>query len=261
MCGNMLATDRKDYILASIKRVGTVTVRQLALQLHVTEVTIRRDLEEMEAQGLLERVHGGARRLEKKGILSFSSEYKMMDRLQFHYPQKDVICKKAASMIEDGDCVFIDGGTSLLPILPYIASKRIKIVTHNILIQQAFESTEAELFCLGGRMVPDYKMTVGPIAMRALDAFNFDLTLIGCAGINMHTQTVYTAEMDTMIIKQKAMQNSHKSYLLVDSSKTNVKGFCNFTSFSSFDGILIDENLQTNEYPANFILVPTKDTL
>lgn len=257
----MLAQERNDYILQQLNAKGCVNVRCLSQELQVSEVTIRRNLEDMEKQGLLIRIHGGAKKNPKTDILSKNDESRMLDRLQLHYEQKDLVCKKAAEFVKDGDCIFLDGGTSIFPMLQYLQHKKIKIVTHSTLIQEHFDSDVAELFAIGGKLIPEYKMAVGPIALATLHRFNFDYAFIGCAGIDLLRQKVYTAEMDTLAVKEEAMQLAQQKYLLIDSSKTSVKGFCSFTNLQSFDGILCDEGiLQDNEeLPDNFIISDSED--
>lgn len=256
----MLAHERNDYILTKLNAKGCVNVRHLSQELAVSEVTIRRDLEEMEKQGLLIRIHGGAKKNQKTDILSKNDESRMLDRLQLHFEQKNRVCKQAAEFIKDGDCVFLDGGTSIFPMLSYLQTKKIKIVTHSTLIQEHFDSDVAELFAVGGKLIPEYKMAVGPIALETLQRFNFDFAFIGCAGIDLLRHKVYTAEMDTLAVKKQAMQLAQQSYLLIDSSKTKIKGFCSFTDFSRFDGILCDEGVlqEDEELPENFMIAKTE---
>lgn len=97
----------------------------------------------------------------------------------------------------------MDGGTSIFPMLSYLQTKKIKIVTHSTLIQEHFDSDVAELFAIGGKLIPEYKMAVGPIALETLQRFNFDFAFIGCAGIDLLRHKVYTAEMDTLAVKSK----------------------------------------------------------
>ena len=223
----MLASERFEKIVEIVNQKGFISTKELSVTMQVTETTIRRDCEELEKQGLLLRVHGGAKSVHPKVILSTKDEKTMEERKEFFY-EKDIVCKKAASFVKDGDCIFLDGGTSIVPILPYIQEKKIKIVTHSHLIVDAFSGTESELFVIGGRYIPEYAMSVGPITISELDRFNFDLAFLSCAGIDLDRKLVYTAEMDTMAVKQKAMSLSAQKYLLIDRSKIAIKGFCSF---------------------------------
>lgn len=252
----MLASERFSRIIEIVNNKEYVSTKELASMLNVTETTIRRDCEELERQALLIRVHGGAKSVTQKMILSNKDELTMKERN--HYSkEKDIICKKAAAFIRDGDCIFLDGGTSIVPMLNYIKGKKVKIVTHSQLIVNEFNDSESELFVIGGKYIPEYNMSVGPITLAELERFNFDYVFISCAGVDLDRRLVYTAEMDTMAVKQKAMNLAVKKYLLADSSKLSIKGFCSFISSDDFDAIICNKvsSMNLEEIPNNYILV------
>lgn len=127
-----------------------------------------------------------------------------------HYKEKEAVAKKAASFVKEGDCIFLDGGTSIVPMIKYLKGKKIKVVTHSLLVANAFEDGESELFIIGGKYIPEYSMSVGPITLSGVEKFNFDYTFISCAGVDLERGLIYTAEMDTMAVKEKAMKLSVK---------------------------------------------------
>lgn len=252
----MLASERFSKIIEIVNRQEFVTTKELSKTLEVTETTIRRDCEELEKKGLLIRVHGGAKSVAQKVILSNKDELAMHERW-LYAKEKDLVCQKAASFINDGDCIFLDGGTSIVPMLRYIKGKKIKLVTHSQLIVNQFNDPDIELFVIGGKYIPEYNMSVGPIALAELEKFNFDYAFISCAGVDIDRRLVYTAEMDTMAVKQSAMNLSVKKYLLVDSSKLSIKGFCSFITSDDFDAVIcnMDDAMDLEDIPNNYILV------
>lgn len=251
----MLAQRRYDMILEQVHLKKTVTVKELAKQLHVTEVTIRRDLETLDQKKMLKRVHGGAKELGSTSILSSANETRMLDRLSENYEQKLRVCQKAATYIHDGDCVFLDGGTSILPMIQCVDHLNITIVTNNILIEHAFEDGKAELIGLGGDIIPEYKMTAGPWAQKMLAQFNFDYAFIGAAGFNVEENRLFTAEDKTLAIKEIAIAHSQNAFLLTDSSKASVRGFCGFSMDNRITRVICDKGLQVSELPDNYVLV------
>lgn len=254
----MIASERFLKIVQITNERGFISTKELASTLHVTETTIRRDCEELEQQRLLIRVHGGAKSIKQNEILSTKDEIKMSERSNIHDIEKDLVCKKAASFIRDGDCIFLDGGTTVVLMLKYIKDKKVKIVTPSMLVANAFEENlNSELFIIGGKYIPKYSMSVGPIALSDLEKFNFDYAFLSCTGIDLQRKLIYTAEMDTMSVKQKAMSLSVKNYMLIDSSKIFVKGFCSFINSLDFDAIICntDECINEEELSNNFILV------
>ncbi len=253
----MIAVERYEKIVELVNERGTISTKELALTFGVTEKTIRLDCEDLEKQGLLVRVHGGVKSLKHNHVLSNKDEKRMSDRVDVYSKEKDAVCRCAASLIKDGDCIFLDGGTTIVPILKYIKGKRVKIVTHSSLIIFSFNDTEAELFSIGGKYIPEYNMSVGPITLSDLERFNFDFAFLSCAGLDIDQKLVYTAEMETMAVKQKAMQRANKKYLLIDSSKLHIKGFCSFIKSDDFDGILCNQDsmIPLDLIPNNFTIV------
>ena len=104
----MLASQRFEKIIEMVNEKGIVNTKELALILKVTETTIRRDTEELEKQGKIIRVHGGAKSINQKTVMSNRDEKDMKERTE-NYEKKDKVCKKAASFIKNGDCIFLDG--------------------------------------------------------------------------------------------------------------------------------------------------------
>ncbi len=253
----MLASERYMKIVAITNEKGYCSTKELSAKFNVTQTSIRRDLEELEKQGLIIRVHGGSKSIVQDTVLSKGRETAMSSRNSINEHQKDIVCKKAASYIKDGSCIFLDGGSSIIKILPYINNHKVKIVSHSSLFTQFDLPSNIELFVVGGKYLPEYKMSVGPMAVNDLERFNFDIAFISCAGIDLQRRLVYTAEMDTMAVKQKAMQLASTNYLLVDDSKSNVKGFCSFISSDDFDIIISNRSDKYNidDLPENFILV------
>ncbi|MGI6511005.1 MAG: DeoR/GlpR family DNA-binding transcription regulator [Catenisphaera adipataccumulans] len=250
----MLAAERRQAILKQLDQHEIVTVQKLAAHLDVTPMTIRRDLAELEEEERCVRVHGGAKRIEP-GVLSKHTEMDMLDRLHLHYEAKVKVAKKAAELIQDGECIFIDGGTSMLPLMPFIKDKAIQIVTNNLLWQTQFESDRAEVFALGGKLIPKYKMTVGPETAENLRRFRFDRAFISCNGFSIKRDLMYTADVDTMAVKEQALRQAETGILLTDASKANVQGFYSLLKLSAFDAIVCDRDTGTREAPEGFILV------
>lgn len=252
----MLASQRFEKIVELVNERGIVNTKELSQILNVTETTIRRDTEELEKQGKIIRVHGGAKSINQKSIISNRDEKDMKERTE-NYDKKDKVCQKAASFVKNGDCIFLDGGTTIAPIVKYLKGKNVKIVTNSILVAKAFDDSESELFIIGGKYIEKYDMSVGPVALNALSNFNFDFAFLGCAGMDLERQLVYTTEMETMLIKEKAMKLAEKKYLLIDDSKLSIKAFYTFVNSSNFDAVICNdlENFKEKELPDNFILV------
>lgn len=255
----MIASQRYEKIIEMLDAQGIKNIKELAQILNVTEMTIRRDCEELEKQGRLIRVRGGAKSIKQKLVISDINDKKVIDRKEF-YAEKDFVCRKAASFVKDGDCIFLDGGTSIIPMLKYLQGKRIKIVTNSVVIANMFQDDIAELFLIGGKYLPKYNMVVGPIAVDELSMFSFDYAFISCAGVDIENNTISSSEVETPAIKNKAIELAVKKYLLIDVSKFKVKGFYSFSSCDKFDAIFCNDNINLDKetIPQNFVLINNK---
>ena len=169
----MLASERFEKIVQMVNEKGIANTKELAQILNVTETTIRRDTEFLEKQGKIIRVHGGAKSINQKTVMSNQDEKDMKDRTE-NYEKKDEVCKKVAAFIKNGDCIFLDGGTTVAPIVKYLKGKNVKIVTNSMLVVKAFNDSDSELFVIGGKYIKEYDMSVGSIALNNLSNFNFD---------------------------------------------------------------------------------------
>ena len=237
----MLASERLMYIKQQLDRRKVLNLRDITSELNVSESTIRRDFEELEKQGVLKRVHGGVIKAKMESILSDTMELTMDEKAILNMETKKKICYEASKLVKDGNCVFVDGVTSLMYMLDYLCDKNVKIVTHSVLNVHNILNSKAEIIVIGGKYIPNYKINVGPISIETMEKFNFDYSFIGCTGIDLSERTVFTADMETAAIKQIAIKNALSSYLLIDSSKLDVRGFYKFSDLNSFDAVFTDE--------------------
>lgn len=239
----MLGKERVLFLLNRLEQDNILNVKDIAKELNISEATIRRDLTDLEKQGKVKRIHGGAILAEGDQIVTEQREVKMKERFRIHYDEKRKIAYAASKVINDGECIFLDGGSSIVPMIDELSNRNIRIVTHNHLIISKLKNPKAQIIVIGGDYIPKYAMSAGSIAINTLNQFQFDRCFIGCAGINVEENCSYTAEMETRELKNIAMKNSKYSYLLIDSSKVGVKGFCRFQSLDQFDTIYCDENI------------------
>lgn len=251
----MLGKERILFLLNRLEEDNILNVKDIANELNISEATIRRDLNELEKQGKVKRIHGGAILEDHNQILSEQKEVKMKERFRIHYEEKSKVAHKASEQVKDGECIFLDGGTSLVPLIDTLQKRRIRIVTHNHLIVSKLKNPIAQVIVIGGDYHSKYAMSTGVMAVNALKEFQFDRCFIGCAGIDLNKDYSYTAEVETRELKNIAIENSKHSYLLIDSSKLGVNGFCKFKPLEAFDAIYCNQTETAGDFPENFILV------
>ena len=236
----MIATERASYILNKLRDKDTVTLKEIAAELGVSEATVRRDFERLDAQGFVVRVRSGATRV-NGAVPGNAAPLVTSEKLTEHMEDKTAIARLAASFVHDGDCVFLDGGTTIAPMIDFIQDKRIKIVTHNLLVTHRLHFHES---------------TVGVYTEKMVSQFHFDHAFFGCSGIELMHQMAYNDDIDTVPVKEIAMKCSNKNYLLADASKLGKTSFCRLAPLSAFDGVIVTcpPELST-PLPSNFIVV------
>ena len=252
----MIQSQRYQKIEERAVEKGVINTKEMAELLGVTETTIRRDFEELEKQGRIVRVHGGAKGIRKKTIITSTDELDILQRTA-HGIEKDAVCRKAASLVQEGSCVFLDGGSSIVPMAKYLKNRKVKIVTNNLMLASYLNDAVAEVFFVGGSYIPKYSMNAGPLAIEEISRFNFDYSFISCLGLDLERQLIYTSELETMSVKAAAIRVSTSSVLLLDSSKLYVKAFCSLISMNVFDFVICNDDPALNQdtLPENFMLV------
>lgn len=246
----MIASERRRYILEALSAKGVISLKDTAKQLGVAEITARRDFEKLEGEGKLKRVQGGAAFLDDPD----GAELTMSGKLPKNMREKEAVALIAASLVSDGDSVFIDGGTTMLPLAMLLVKKDIRIVTHNMLIFEKIRKATARIILIGGEYFPHYSMNLGPIAQEMLKQFYFDKAFFGCSGVDVAQKMVYTTEPESMHMKRIAMQNSKQNHLLIDSSKFEKRGFLKLSDTDDFTSIFTDKYEGTDEALENLIV-------
>lgn len=175
----MLAAERRQYILECLQRDGRVLANQLSAELNVSEDTIRRDLREMAADGLLQRVHGGALR-KSPALVNYKT------RLSQITDQKMTVAKKAAALIQDSMVVFMGGGTTNTQVAGFLAPNlQATIITHNPNAAIALaEHPGVEVILLGGRLYKYAQVTVGAETLEQVRQVRADLCLLGVCSLH-----------------------------------------------------------------------------
>jgi len=237
-----MLNERQNRILKLLSRNDLTTVKELSSKLNVSSVTIRQDLNFLEAEGLLRRVHGGA-------VLEDAED--LTNRLGFNYEKKLRIARKAADLVSDGETVLIESGsTNVLLARELVKKKNVTLVTTNVFIARQFRKNEpANVILLGGLYQQESESMVGKITKVCLDQINFDKAFIGIDGYTSSAgftlRDLFRAEISSYIIKKSA-----NTIIISDSSKfgkTELTNICHpvdihhIATDSDLNQIFIDE--------------------
>ena len=216
---------RRDRIVATIHENGKVRVSELSEEYEISEVTIRKDLEALEAEGHLKRVHGGAIGLNKLYVnMDLSERYKT------NAQAKKSLAELAASFIDDNDTIFMNAGTTLTYVLRAIRDKKnISLVTNSV--QNATEAalySSFNVILLGGELDSKYQFTFGADAEKQLENYRAAKCIISVDGISAEAGlTLYYSNEASLA--RKMIELATKTIIVADSTKIGRGVFARIT--------------------------------
>lgn len=229
---------RHKVILQELDQTGVVSVKNLKELLNVTDMTIRRDLIDLEKQGLLIRVHGGAHKKVKDSLNEASHSEKTMLNIE----EKKLIAKKCADLIAEGDTVFIGSGTTTDFIGDYLEGKNISIVTNSLpIFEKLKDYPNFDLILIGGRYRVKTQTFVGQFANKLLREIKVSKAFIGVNGIDAHNVT--TANEEEGNGNAIILNNAIEKYIVADNSKFDSYSFYSFYRLDNIDAIVTDDHI------------------
>lgn len=209
----MLTPERHQLILQIIKEKPIVKIQELVDLTEASESTIRRDLTVLEEGKFLKRVHGGAARL--KGKLQ---EPSMVEKSTKNLQEKKQIAQYAASLVEEGDSIYLDAGSTILEMIEFLPSKDIVVVTNGLMHLPHLLERNIETYVIGGYAKPKTNAIIGRGALASLEQYRFDKCFLGVNGV--HPDSGYTTpDQEEAMIKQKAMSLSREVFVIADDTK------------------------------------------
>lgn len=232
----MLGLERRQKIMEKIRLDRKVYVSDLARAFKVTEETIRRDLEKLEAQDLLRRSYGGAILAE-----STSEDLSYKRRSTINSESKLAIAEKAARLIQDGDTIMMDSSTTCQALLQRLkGQKDITIITNSIRLMNDFMGSGFKMICTGGTMRESSCALTGSIASQTLEKYFVDFAFISCKGIDREKGIMESNESEGRI-KSVMIRQARKAVLLIDHSKFDKTAFVKCDDFTHLDTLVTDE--------------------
>lgn len=252
----MLSKERMYRIINILEEKSFVTVKELMDEFQISRSSIMRDLIELENQGLIQRERGGAVKKDVSVLtLSTLNEQPVINKENLYIKEKQAICKNAAQHIKDGDCIYIDSGTTPVYLLSYISDKRVKIITPSTyLIRKLPNNFRGDIYLLGGEFKKSYDMSFGPLTLEMINQFNFDHAFFSTNGVDLKNGEVFIFEFSIGAVKRAIMKRCFNNYLLIDSSKFDIKALCTWSHIDDFDYIYTNEFTTTLELPDNLIM-------
>lgn len=215
----MLAEKRQQLILEMLKVNGVIKMQDICDKTACSESSARRDLQLLEEQGLLVRIHGGA-----KMKYSLQREPDMLGKTKEHPLAKEKIAKRAAELINDDDVVYLDAGSTTLVLIKYLVQRNLTVVTNGVQHASALADQNIRTLLVGGQLKNSTKALVGAQTISDLQRLRFNKAFLGINGI--HPKYGYTTpDPNEAAVKQVALQQAEKAYILADASKFNNVSF------------------------------------
>jgi len=215
----MLTNERYELILNLLMEKKTVKIQELVDATSASESTIRRDLNDLEDLNKLDRIHGGATISEP-----ITKELSISDKSSKNLQEKIQLAKYAASFVQDGDCIFLDAGTTTLQMIPYLKNKKVTVVTNGLTHVDSLMEYEITTYLTGGYIKSRTRALVGPQTIQTLGDYQFDKCFLGVNGF--HLEIGYTTpDPEEAAVKRLASTLARKTYVVTDQSKYNKVSF------------------------------------
>ena len=237
----MFPEERKSKILNSLNKYGKVKVSDLSQQYEVSEVTIRRDLQELEEDEMIKRVHGGA-------VLNGNTKFEptFSEKIDKFYDEKESIGKLAASIIVDGDTIALDAGTTTISIARHITARNITVLTNSVdVAYELAKRREVEVIITGGTLRWETRAMVGPLADNVLKNFRVDKSFIGTNGLSVINGAT-TPNINEANTKREMIKIAKQTIVVCDHTKFGTVYFAKIADLESVDIIITDKQIDND---------------
>lgn len=215
----MLTQERHHLILQHLSQQKVVTTQEFVSLLNASESTIRRDFQELEAEGLLKRIHGGVERR-----LHLVDEPNIPTKSLQYIEEKKLLAAAASATVADHETIFLDSGTTISQMIPLLATKNVQVVTNSIYHLEHLLTFGIPAIILGGQIKALTQAVIGPTCIEQLRSYHFDRAFLGTNGF--HLEYGYTTpDPDEAAVKRQAMLQSQQTYVLADASKEQAVSF------------------------------------
>lgn len=231
--------ERQNEIFSLLSKEPKIAVKDISLLLGVSEVTIRKDLSALENEKLVKRTHGGAVQIATNSIEK---------RMLFRYDIKLKLAKEAAKLIQDGETVLIEAGSTNAVLAKELSGKNgVHIITNSLYIAQMLKSnTNIKVTLLGGELQPEAEALVGPLTKLCLSKIGVDKAFIGMDGFS--DKCGFTCgDFSRAEVGKEMCERAEKVVILADSCKFDDVGLTTVAEFSQIWMVITDEDIHNNK--------------
>lgn len=230
-----MKVNRISEIEKYIRTVENVSLDQLCEMFKVSKNTIRRDIAELEKKGSIKKVYGGITINSKSNVEVFES------REITHQEEKEIIGQLASQLVENGDVIFIDSGTTTKHIVPFLKNKEnVTIITANlhVIVASLFQSN-LHVISTGGELYREAYSFTGPNVINSLKSYNITKAFLASTGISIDRGATNVSPLESET-KKYVMTNCASKALLVDNSKIDIAALMTYARLEDFDYFISD---------------------
>ena len=224
----------EQYILEN----ENVSMEELCTEFDVSMNTVRLDVAALVKKGSIKKVYGGVCSNRQNSLVPFE-ERKMKNN-----ERKRAICRAAAALVEDGDIIYIDSGTTAMYMIDFLENKKnVTILTHNLnAIMRALPFPDLQIICLPGTLERKTNSFVSGETSRVLERYNIQKAFLAAAGVTVSGDVTNSSPTE-FEIKRAALENSAHAYLLIDSSKCGRSSLLTFANITNMEKIIADTDV------------------
>lgn len=226
-------------ILDRLTAQGEAQVAQLAVSLGVSDMTIRRDLDSLALAGKVIRTHGGAA---LSGRVVF--DFQFLQRTREHEEAKRQVAEMAASLVQEGQSVLLDSGTTTLAVARALKSrKRMTVITTSLPIASELQGCDSiELILLGGALRREAPDLIGPLTESNLEQLKADIAFIGADAVDSQGRA-YNHSMAVARMLTRMATSARQVYVVADSTKIGQTALARFGNLKAWNGLITDRGL------------------
>jgi DeoR family fructose operon transcriptional repressor len=236
----VILEERRTQLLDLVRNKGFASLPELAEHLHVSESTVRRDLDYLEETGAARRTHGGVFYV---GPTPRLPEFEEQQPAQ--WDKKRAIAAEAAKLIEEGDTLLLDGGSTTYEVARLLVGRRLQIVTNSLPVANLFAANNNhDLVLVGGYVYPRTGVMLGPYAIEMLEKINVHRTIMSVAGLN--ERGFFNSNLLLVEAERAMMRAADEVIVVADSTKFGRKSLAHLSPLDDAQHVVVDHELNND---------------